>query len=181
MKKLYWLLLGVPLLIGVASYSIAQPCGGQRGGGRMGGGREGFTFWRVEKIVEKLSITSEQVEQLEDIEYKFQTDGIDPEARLKKSRLELDHLLSEDSYSDQQIAGLIEEITAGSSERLKLGLNKQIAIRKIITPEQWSQLKEMREKRSRKMRMGKKRSSVFGGGRGNGGEGRGMGGDDCEQ
>jgi len=181
MKKLYWLLLGVPLLVGVASYSIAQPGGGQRGGGKMGGGRQGFTFWKVEKIVEKLAITPDQVQQLDDIEYKFQMDGIDPEARLKKSRLEFDHLLSQDTYSEQDIGRLVDEITAGSSERIKLGLNKQIAIRKVLTLEQWSQLKQMRGKRSRKMRMGKKRSGGSGGGRGHGGEGRGMGGPDQDE
>ena len=182
MKKLYWLLLGVPLLIGAASYSIAQPGGGQRGGGQSMGGRQNFAFWKVEKIVEKLSITPDQVRQLEDIHYTFQTDSVDPEARLKKSRLELDHLLSQATYSDENIGGLVDEISASSSERIKLGLNKQIAIRKILTPEQWSQLQQMRENRGRKMRLGKKRSGGSGeGGRGHSGEGRGRGGQDQDK
>jgi len=182
MKKLYWLLLGVPLLIGAASYSIAQPGGGQRGGGQSMEGRQNFAFWKVEKIVEKLSITPDQVRQLEDIHYTFQTDSVDPEARLKKSRLELDHLLSQATYSDENIGGLVDEISASSSERIKLGLNKQIAIRKILTTDQWSQLQQMRENQGRKMRLGKKRSGGSGGGgRGHSGEGRGRGGQDQDE
>jgi len=175
MKKLYWCLLGVPILIGVASYSIAQP-----GGGRMrGGGQHGFTFWKVEKIVEKLAITPEQIQQLDDIDYNFQMDGINPDARLKKARLELDYLLSQDTYSDQKITDLVDEIAAGSSEKIKLGLNRQIAIRKIITPEQWDQLQQMKEKRGRKMI--KKRSGDQGGRRRHGGEGGGRGGPDQDE
>ena len=172
MKKLYWLLLGVPLLMGVASYSIAQPGGGQHGEGRMGSERQGFAFWKMEKIVEKLAITPDQVQQLEDIDYKFQMDGVASDGQLKKARLELDHLLSQDTYSDQDVGRLVDEITAGSTERIKLGLNKQIAVRKVLTPEQWSQLRQMRANRSRKMkmRMGQGRKSGSGGGRGMGSE-----------
>lgn len=166
MKKLFWCLIGVPVLIGLVSPAIAQPGGSRRGGGMRGGGHHGFTFWRVEKIVEKLAITPDQIRQLEDIEYKFQMESIDLEARRNKARLEMDHLLSQDTYSDRKITGLVDEIAAGSSEKIKLGLNKQIAIRGILTPEQWSQLEQRRESRSRKMRMTGKRR---------GGEGRGMG------
>jgi len=173
MKKLYWCLLGVPILIGLASYSIAQSGGGRMGKGGMGGGQHGFTFWKVEKIVEKLAITPDQIQQLDDIDYKFQLDKIDPEARVKKARLEMDHLLSQDSYPDQKVTGLVDEIIAGSSDMMKLGLNKQIAIRKILTPEQWDQLQQMRQNRSRKMKKnwsggqkGKRRHGGEGGGRG---------------
>ena len=170
MKKLYWLLLGVPLLVGVASYSIAQPGGGQRGGGRMGGGRQGFAFWKMENVVEELAITPDQVQQLEDIDYKFQIEGVASDGQLKKARLEFDHLLSQDTYPEQDIGRLVDEITAGSSERIKLGLNRQIAVRKVLTPEQWSQIKQMRGNRSRKMkmRMGKGRKGGSRGGRGMG-------------
>jgi Spy/CpxP family protein refolding chaperone len=168
MKKLYWCLLGVPILIGLASYSIAQPGGGQMGKGRMGAGRQGFTFWKVEKIVEKLAITPDQIQQLDDLDYNFQMDSIDPEARIKKARLEMDHLLSQDSYSDEKVDGLVDEIIAGSSDRIKLGMNRQIATRKILTPEQWDQLQQMKEKRGRMMK--KKRSGGQEGKRRQGGE-----------
>ena len=126
------------------------------GKGRMGAGRQGFTFWKVEKIVEKLAITPDQIQQLDDLDYNFQLDSIDPEARIKKASLEMDHLLSQDSYSDEKADGLVDEIIAGSSDRIKLGLNRQIATRKILTPEQWDQLQQMKEKRGRMMK--KKRS-----------------------
>ncbi len=179
MKKLYWCLLGVPILIGLASYSIAQSGGGRMGNGGMGGGQHGFTFWKVEKIVEKLAITPDQIQQLDDIDYTFQMDKIDPEARIKKARLEMDHLLSQDSYPDQKATGLVDEIIAGSSDMIKLGMNKQIAIRKILTPEQWDQLQQMKEKRGRKMM--RKRSEDQEGRRRHGGEGRGRGGPDQDE
>jgi len=178
MRKLYWCLLGVPILIGLASYSIAQPGGGRMEKGRMGAGRQGFTFWKVEKIVEELAITPDQIQQLDDIDYNFQMDSIDPEARIKKARLEMDHLLSQDSYSDEKADGLVNEIIAGSSDRIKLGLNRQIAIRKILTPEQWDQLQQMKEKRGRMM---KKRSGGQEGKRRQGGGGRGRGGPDQDE
>jgi len=174
MKKLYWLLLGVPLLVGMASYSNAQPGSGRHGGGMKGGGQNGFTFWKMEKIVEKLAITPDQIEQLDGIEYKFQTDSVEPEARLKKARLELDHLLSQASYSDEEAGRLVDEITAGSTARIKLVLEKQIAVRGVLSPDQWSQLDQMRESRMRKMMRKGNRKGGMGRGQGQGGGGRGM-------
>lgn len=156
MKKLFWCLIGVPVLIGLVSPAIAQPGGGQRGGGGFRGGQHGFAFWRMEKVIEDLSLTPDQIQQFEDIEYKFRMEGIDPEARLKKARLELDHLLSQDAFSTEKVEQLTEEITAASGERVRLGVKKQIAIRKALTPEQWTQLERKRERMLRRMRGGRR-------------------------
>lgn len=156
MKKLFWCLIGVPVLIGLVSPAIAQPGGGQRGGGGGRGGQHGFAFWKMEKVIEKLSLTPDQIQQLEDIEYNFRMEGIDPEARLKKARLELDHLLSQDTFSTEKVELLTEEITAASGERIKIGVKKQIAIRKVLTPEQWTRLERERERVLRRMRGGRK-------------------------
>jgi len=80
-----------------------------------------------------------------------------------------------------KVTGLIDEIIAGSSDMIKLGLNKQIGLRKILTPEQWDQLQQMRENRGRKMRMGKGRSGGSGEGRVRAGEGRGRSGSNQDE
>ncbi|MEA1928781.1 MAG: Spy/CpxP family protein refolding chaperone, partial [Candidatus Auribacterota bacterium] len=161
------------LMLGIASYSIARP-----GSGNWGGGGQGFTFWKTEEIVEELSLTPDQIQGLDEIEYTYQEKSIDPETRMKKARLELDHLLSQETFSEEEIGRLVDEITAGSTERIKLGLNKQIAIRGVLTSEQWSRIRQMRENRSRRMRMGKKLSGGSKGVRGHGREGRGWVGPD---
>ncbi len=144
--------------------ALAQPGGGQRGGPQ-----HGFTFWRSEKVIEELSLTPDQIQQLEEIEYSNRMESMDPEARLKKARLELDHLLSQKTLSSEKIASLTEEITSVSAERVKIGLKKKIEIRKVLTPEQWTQIKRERERRIKRMRSG------WRGGPQRKGKGRGMG------
>lgn len=156
MKKFYWSLLLVPALLVMLSDSFAQPGGGHLG--RRSGGREShsFAFWRVENVVEEISLTPTQIQQLNDVEYNFRMGSIAADARLEQARLELDHILSKDTYSEQKTTELINEITAAGTEKIKLDLTKYLAIRGILTQDQWSQLDQMKDNRLRKMRKARK-------------------------
>ncbi len=144
MKRWIGFLLGLPVLFALAVPAMAQP------GGMAGKGREhGFIFWKNEKIVKKLALTPEQIGKLDEIDYQFKLDSLDPATRLKRAKLEMDRLFSQSTFSAEDAARLSDEISAATATLTKLGISKQIAVRQVLSADQWSQLEQSRQHRMR--------------------------------
>ncbi|MFH1037549.1 MAG: hypothetical protein V1789_02625 [PVC group bacterium] len=165
MKRWITTLVMAPVLLGLVAPVMAQP-----GGVRPGG----FPFWKNEKIVEKLALTPDQIARLNEIDYTFRMDSLDPDTRLKRARLELDHLLSQDTCSADDTQRMGEEISAATAALAKLGVNKQISVRQVLSSDQWSQLEQGRQHRRRQMRRDGRGGRQEGGGPPEGGQRRGM-------
>ncbi len=140
MKKLWLGAVVVMIGLGIATLAVAQP------------GPRHFAFWKSEKMVEKLSLTEEQVTQLEGIDYKFQKASIDVNARLKSAQLSLDHFLSGEKIKKQKLGVLVEEIAQARGEQTKLLLEKKIAIRGVLSLEQWQKVEGGRARMRNRMR-----------------------------
>lgn len=140
MKK-SWLGIVVVLVgLGIVTQAAAQ-----RGPRR-------FAFLKSEEMVEKLSLTDEQVTRLEAVDYKFRKASIDVNARLKSAQLSLDHFLSGENVNKQKLEGLVDEIAQARGEQTKLSLEKKIAIRGVLSLEQWQKVEQGRARLTRRMR-----------------------------
>ena len=162
MKKFGSCLAVLALILAFAVATRAQP-------GRMGRGGKDFSFWNSSRIVEELELTEEQIDRLEEIEYRFRKDSIDPRSRAEEARIEFDYLLSRNSTSPDQLQDLVEILSKATARLEELGLKKRISIREVLTDEQWEELVSARRRIGRKMREGFRRM-----GRSRSGSGRGM-------
>lgn len=149
---------------GVAMLLLAAPEAYARHGGKgMGGehGEKGFG-----KIIQSLNLTAEQQKQIDDQrgEQRAKTKELREQLRTDKKALkeELDKPVSD----QKTINSLVAEIKTGQGQLVDLRVNSILAIKGILSPEQFAQMteqiklrreikKEMREEQ-RKCRRGQK-------------------------
>jgi Spy/CpxP family protein refolding chaperone len=134
-KRTY--LLGVVLMgVLVLAFSLAYAQTPSTGPG-MG---------RMEKA-EELKLTDDQKEGVKEIQYNFNKNAIGLRAELKTSRLELRHLLMQDNPSKNEISKLVDRIADAQKKLLKNQVDKKLALKEILTPEQFEKFMMKRGER----------------------------------
>jgi Spy/CpxP family protein refolding chaperone len=107
---------------------------------------------------EELGLTDEQMEDMREVRYNFEKAQIGLRAELKTARLELRHLMMEENPNQSQISGLVDKIADTQKELLKQRVDKKLAMKDILTAEQFKKFMKMRgENRKRRMGMGDRR------------------------
>jgi Spy/CpxP family protein refolding chaperone len=106
------------------------------------------------EVADELSLTDEQRDSIRDIQYDFRKAQIGLRAELKTSQLELRHLMMEENPNQGQISKLVDKIAVTQKELLKQRVNKRLAMKEILTPEQFKRFMKLRGERG-EMRMGK--------------------------
>jgi Spy/CpxP family protein refolding chaperone len=105
---------------------------------------------------DELGLTDEQMESMREVRYNFQKAQIGLRAELKTSRLELRHLMMEEKPSQGEISKLVDRIADTQKRLLKQRVDKKLAMKEILTPEQFKKFIKMRgEHRKRKMGEGR--------------------------
>jgi periplasmic protein CpxP/Spy len=136
------------IILLAAVVAIAQP---------MGPGR----------MAEKLGLTDQQVEQMRALQTKHQTDMIMRRAELKIARLELREIMTDTKLNENSALSKQDQISKMRSDIARLNLQHKIAMRKVLTDEQFKKWREMRHE----MRPGPGRHPGGRGGRGFRGDG----------
>jgi Spy/CpxP family protein refolding chaperone len=107
---------------------------------------------------EELGLTEEQTDSMRDIRYNFRKAQIGLRAELKTARLELRHLMMEENPNQGQISKLVDKISGAQKELLKQRIDKKLAMKEILTAEQFKKFMRMRgEHRKERMGMGERR------------------------
>ena len=99
------------------------------------------------KMAEGLNLTDEQISNIKDIQYNFQKAVIGMRADLKTSRLELRHQIAQDKPDQQQISMLVDKIGETQKQLLKQEIDRKLAVKAILSPEQLKKFWQMREGR----------------------------------
>lgn len=99
------------------------------------------------KMAEGLNLTDEQINNIKDIRYNFQKAVIGLRADLQTSRLELRHQMMQDKPDQQQISLLVDKIGETQKQLLKQEIDRKLAVKAILTPEQLKKFLQMREGR----------------------------------
>lgn len=105
---------------------------------------------------DELGLTDEQMEDMREIRYNFEKTQIGLRAELKTSRLELRHLMMDEQPNQGEINKLVDKIADSQKKLLKQRVDKKLAMKEILTPEQFKKFIKMRGEH-RKMRMGDRR------------------------
>jgi Spy/CpxP family protein refolding chaperone len=96
------------------------------------------------KAMDKLNLTDDQINNLKDIQYNFQKIVIGLRADMQSSRLELRHLMMQDKPDQNAIANLVDKIGETQKKLLKQRIDKRLAMKAILTPDQLKKFMQMR-------------------------------------
>ena len=115
--------------------------------GGMGMGGEMGKWWRDPEISKKLQLADGQVTQLDQIFYDHRVKLIDFGAEMEKQDLKLQSLLDADQPDEGQIGSQVDLVLAsrGKLEREYTFMN--LDLRKVLSLDQWRQLKSIRGER----------------------------------
>ena len=123
------------------------------------------------KVQQALNLTPEQQQKLDDLSYQHQRESANLRRDMQLKRLDLQRELDKDNPDPTVLDKLIDEQSALRAQAGKARVQQMLAMKKILTPEQWSKAKELRQER-RAERMGGRHGRNRGG---EGGRGRGWG------
>ncbi len=97
---------------------------------------------RNPKVAEKLNLTAQQKSQLEDINFQHQTKMVDIRHDMQLKMLDMRHELSKDSPSEAALDKLADQMASIRANMMKERFAHMLAVKKVLTPEQWNMVKE---------------------------------------
>lgn len=102
-----------------------------------------LTSLRSHKISKELNLTEDQVKKINEIHYSYASKVIDLRATLQKKHLELNRVISKDSFTRAEIEPILKEIGNLEAE-LRLNRIMEIQeIKRVLTREQSEKLREI--------------------------------------
>jgi len=130
------------------------------------------------KVIQDLGLSPQQVQQLEDLQYQNQKETIDSRHDMALKSLDLQREMDKESPDPKIVDKLIDEIGACRTQMQKGRTHHLLAVKKILTPEQWQKGRAMLMHHREQMREGRGerggRPGKEGGWSHGGGAGRGM-------
>lgn len=95
---------------------------------------------RFDEIAGTLGLSATQKTQVADIVYQSKEKRIAIKARSASARLQLEHLLTQATVDERAVMKALDEVNAASADLRRNRIEQILAIRKVLSPEQWSQL-----------------------------------------
>jgi Spy/CpxP family protein refolding chaperone len=104
-------------------------------------------WWKDSNVAKKLQLTDGQIAQLDQTFYDHKMKLVDYSAEMEKEDLKLQNLLDADVPNEGQVGTQVDQVLAarGKLEREYTMMN--LDLRKVLSVEQWRQLKSIREER----------------------------------
>jgi hypothetical protein len=104
-------------------------------------------WWKDSNVAKKLQLTEGQIAQLDQTFFDHKMKLVDYGAEMEKEDLKLQNLLDADVPSEGQVGTQVDQVLTarGKLEREYTMMN--LDLRKVLSVEQWRQLKSIREQR----------------------------------
>jgi Spy/CpxP family protein refolding chaperone len=143
---------GVALLTLVSASGVAQgpstmpvPVvpGGPEKGHVMVYRQQMGAWWKNSKVAEKLNLTDTQIKQLEDTFYQHRLKLVDIGAAMEKADMKLQQMLDADTVDESAVNAQVDQVLAARGQMEREFTTMNLNFRKILTPEQWKQLRAM--------------------------------------
>lgn len=130
-------------------------CDGHGGGpGRFGGpgGHPGMGprhdgGFMLMRFADELELTDAQKDQLKELRTNFQMERIDQQAEMKKARLTLQNLRTDDNASEREVFAAIDKLSDLRASMQKMAYTHHQQMKDILTEEQQDKLEELRKDR----------------------------------
>jgi protein CpxP len=102
----------------------------------------GGKWWDNPEMVRRLGITVDQQKKMDDIFQQSRLKLIDLSATLEKEEVMMEGLLKGPQLDDSKILPAVDRIAQARAELEKANARLMLAIRHVLTPEQWEKLDE---------------------------------------
>jgi Spy/CpxP family protein refolding chaperone len=112
--------------------------------GWMGTGMHYFRMLHDPQMIETLNLTEDQQKKLKDLRYSQQEKALDIRQKLEKEQLALSKLMDDENPNRAQIEAKIKTIGSLRTDLELLHAGMMFDIQKILTADQWKQIKDMR-------------------------------------
>jgi Spy/CpxP family protein refolding chaperone len=112
------------------------------GSGMMGHGGMGMggKWWKNSELVKKLGLNEAQVQQIEKIFQDHRLQLIDLRATLEKQEVTMQPLVDAERPDEAKVTAQIDKVAQARADLEKSNAKMLLAIRRILTVEQWKQL-----------------------------------------
>jgi Spy/CpxP family protein refolding chaperone len=98
-------------------------------------------WWKNSELVKKLGLSDAQVQQIEKAFQDHRAQLIDLNAALQKQELALEPLVEADRPDEGQVTAQIDRVAQARANLEKSHAQMLLAIRRVLTVEQWKQLR----------------------------------------
>jgi periplasmic protein CpxP/Spy len=112
--------------------------------------REMGRWWKDSETVKKLQLNDGQTSQLDQIFYEHRLKLIDYGAAMEKEDLKLQNLLDADVPDEGQISSQVDQVLSARGKLEREYTMMSLDLRRVLSPDQWRQLKTIREERGPK-------------------------------
>jgi Spy/CpxP family protein refolding chaperone len=100
-------------------------------------------WWKNSELASKLQLTDQQVQQLENTFYQHRLKLADLRANIEKQDLTMQQLLDAPTPNDAAILAQVDQRSAARNQLDREFTQMTLDFRKILTPDQWKQLRAL--------------------------------------
>jgi Spy/CpxP family protein refolding chaperone len=104
-------------------------------------------WWKDSNIARKLQLTDGQITQLDQTFYDHKMKLVDYGAEMEKEDLKLQNLLDADEPNEGQVGTQVDQVLTARGKLEREFTMMNLDLRKVLSVEQWRQLKSIREER----------------------------------
>ncbi len=94
------------------------------------------------RMAQKLNLTAQQKSQLKDVRFQHQAKMIDIRHDMQIKMLDLRRELSKDNPNEAALDRLADQMASIRARMMKERFAHMLAVKKVLTPEQWNMVKE---------------------------------------
>lgn len=105
--------------------------------------REPMKFWNNSEIATKINLTDQQKQQLETTFTNYRLKLIDQRAAVEREQVKLEPLIQADKLDEGAITKQIDSLISARGQLERTMAMMGVDIRKVLTTEQWKQLKTL--------------------------------------
>lgn len=107
-------------------------------------------WWKDSEIASALGITGAQSKKIEDVFFEHRMKLIDLRAELEREETRLQPLLEADQPDEAKVGAQIDLVLAARGRLEKANAMMMLAIRRLLTTEQWRKLETIKHERERR-------------------------------
>jgi len=117
----------------------------RRGGRGPGMGHRGHgKWWKDSELMRKIGVSDEQVQKIDKIFQDHRLQLIDLHAALEKQEAILEPLIEAGQPDESQVVAQIDNVAQARANLEKSNTRMLLAIRRVLTVEQWKKLRDLR-------------------------------------
>jgi len=102
---------------------------------------------RFDHLMQELNLTPEQKTQIESLRSAQESQVTSLRTQTRQLRDDLEQAFQQETLDEGRIYALVDQLAANRARMQRLHTEQRVAMHKVLTPQQRTQLKELREKR----------------------------------